>query len=45
MISENRINVEVTGIDFEVLIDYIRHQTPAFAQTEGRVQIFNPCQV
>ncbi|CAB3238641.1 unnamed protein product [Arctia plantaginis] len=45
MISENRINVDVTGVDYEVLMDYIRHQTPVFAQTEGRVQISNPCLV
>ncbi|KAF9808321.1 hypothetical protein SFRURICE_008374 [Spodoptera frugiperda] len=37
MISENRRNIEVLGVDYDILSSYIEHQSPVFAQTEGRV--------
>ncbi|XP_049693559.2 apyrase isoform X2 [Helicoverpa armigera] len=43
MISENRDNVTVLGVDYEVLMNYIRHQSPVFAETDGRMTISNPC--
>ncbi|KAJ8711860.1 hypothetical protein PYW08_008814 [Mythimna loreyi] len=43
MISENRKNVLVLGVDYEILQEYIMHQTPVFADTDGRITISNPC--
>lgn len=43
MISENRFDVEVIGVDYDVLQDYIRHQSPIFKDVDGRVEISNPC--
>ncbi|XP_022817236.1 apyrase-like isoform X1 [Spodoptera litura] len=45
MISENRRNVEVIGVDYVVLMDYIRQHAPIYAEKEGRMQISNPCNV
>ncbi|XP_050556281.1 apyrase-like [Spodoptera frugiperda] len=44
MISENRKNIEVLGVDYDILSSYIEHQSPVFAQTEGRVTYNNFCQ-
>ncbi|KAJ8709302.1 hypothetical protein PYW07_009128 [Mythimna separata] len=43
MISENRKNVVVLERDYAILQDYIKHQTPVFADTNGRMTISNPC--
>ncbi|XP_063381719.1 apyrase-like [Cydia fagiglandana] len=43
MISENRFDVEVIGVDYDLLQDYIRHQSPIFKDVDGRVEISNPC--
>ncbi|XP_075984343.1 apyrase-like isoform X2 [Anticarsia gemmatalis] len=45
MLSENRINVEVVGVDYDVLMSYIRSQTPVFAEADGRMQISDACLV
>lgn len=45
MIADNRINVEVIGVDYDILIRYIRMQTPVFAESFGRIQIDNACLV
>ncbi|KAH9636325.1 hypothetical protein HF086_012590 [Spodoptera exigua] len=44
MISENRKNIEVLGVDYDVLSSYIRHQSPVFAENEGRLTFNNFCQ-
>ncbi|XP_047995418.1 apyrase-like [Leguminivora glycinivorella] len=43
MISENRFDVEVIGVDYDVIQDYIQHQSPIFKDLDGRVEISNPC--
>ncbi|KAI8437478.1 hypothetical protein MSG28_011800 [Choristoneura fumiferana] len=43
MISDNRFDVEVIGVDYDLLMQYIRHQTPVFVDESGRIQISNPC--
>ncbi|KAJ8711859.1 hypothetical protein PYW08_008813 [Mythimna loreyi] len=45
MISENRKNIEVLGVDYDILMKYIRHQSPVFVDTDGRITITNACQV
>ncbi|KAJ8709301.1 hypothetical protein PYW07_009127 [Mythimna separata] len=44
MISENRKNVEVLGVDYDLLMEYIRHQSPIIVDTDGRITISNACQ-
>ncbi|KAL0868359.1 hypothetical protein ABMA27_007878 [Loxostege sticticalis] len=43
MISENRRNVSVIGIDNDVLMQYIRHQSPVFVEVDGRINIEDAC--
>ncbi|XP_030032452.1 apyrase isoform X1 [Manduca sexta] len=43
MISENRRNVEVIGVDYDILMQYIRRQSPVFVDVDGRAHIDNPC--
>ncbi|XP_068619670.1 apyrase-like [Battus philenor] len=43
MISDNRRNVEVIGVDYDVLMRYIEKISPVFADVDGRIQIDNPC--
>ncbi|CAH0731750.1 unnamed protein product, partial [Brenthis ino] len=43
MISENRRNVEVVGVDNVVLMQYLRRQSPLIKDLDGRIQISNPC--
>ncbi|KAJ0172127.1 hypothetical protein K1T71_012100 [Dendrolimus kikuchii] len=45
MISDNRINVEVVGVDYDILMRYIRLQSPIFAENDGRIQIEDACLV
>lgn len=45
MLSDNRINVEVVGIDYDVLMEYIRQQSPVFIGVDGRIHIDNACLV
>ncbi|XP_049885609.1 apyrase isoform X1 [Pectinophora gossypiella] len=44
MLSENRVNVEVVGVDYDVLMTYIAKQSPVFRDNDGRIEITNPCQ-
>ncbi|CAH0678029.1 unnamed protein product [Spodoptera exigua] len=44
MISENRKNIEVLGVDYDVLSSYISQQSPVFAENEGRLTFNNFCQ-
>ncbi|XP_072933663.1 apyrase-like [Epargyreus clarus] len=43
VISDNRVNVTVVGVDYDILMTYIRHQTPVFSEVDGRIQIQSPC--
>ncbi|XP_046972192.1 apyrase-like [Vanessa cardui] len=43
MISNNRQNVEVIGVDYDVVMQYMRRQAPVIKDLDGRVQISNPC--
>ncbi|XP_063832432.1 apyrase-like isoform X2 [Ostrinia nubilalis] len=43
MISENRRDVNVLGVDYDVLMQYIRQQSPVFAEVDGRISIENAC--
>ncbi|XP_072933664.1 apyrase-like [Epargyreus clarus] len=43
MISDNRVNVTVVGVDYDILMTYIRRQTPVFSEVDGRILILNPC--
>ncbi|KAI5645834.1 calcineurin-like phosphoesterase domain-containing protein [Phthorimaea operculella] len=43
MISENRSEPEVVGVDYDVLMRYIQKQSPVFIDEDGRVQITDPC--
>ncbi|KAM3962077.1 apyrase-like [Aphomia sociella] len=43
MISNNRLNVEVIGVDYVILMDYISRHTPVFSDIDGRIHIDNPC--
>ncbi|XP_012550294.1 apyrase isoform X1 [Bombyx mori] len=43
MISNNRKNVTVVGVDYDLLMKYVRHQSPVFADVDGRIHIDNPC--
>lgn len=43
MISENRQNVEVVGVDYDVLMQYMKRQSPVIKDLDGRIQISNPC--
>ncbi|KOB68363.1 Apyrase, partial [Operophtera brumata] len=36
-------NVEVVGVDYDIVMNYIRQQSPVFAEVDGRIQISNPC--
>ncbi|CAH2261360.1 apyrase-like [Pararge aegeria] len=43
MIANNRKNVEILGLDYEVLMDYVRQQSPIVKDLDGRIVISNPC--
>ncbi|KAJ2954876.1 hypothetical protein O0L34_g3197 [Tuta absoluta] len=43
MISENRSEPDVIGVDYDVLMRYIQKQSPVFIDQDGRVQITDPC--
>ncbi|XP_063896930.1 apyrase [Helicoverpa armigera] len=43
MIAENRKNIEVLGVDYDILLDYIRLHSPVFAENDGRMTVHNPC--
>ncbi|XP_059051895.1 apyrase-like [Achroia grisella] len=43
MVSDNRINVEVVGLDYDILANYISRTSPLFSEVDGRIQIDNPC--
>ncbi|XP_013165981.1 PREDICTED: apyrase-like isoform X1 [Papilio xuthus] len=43
MIAENRRNVEVVGVDYDLLIRYIEKLSPVFIDVDGRIQIQDPC--
>ncbi|CAG5038708.1 unnamed protein product [Parnassius apollo] len=43
MIADNRRNVEVVGVDYDVLVRYIQKQSPVFIDVDGRIQIEDPC--
>lgn len=43
MISNNRQNVENVGIDYDLIMQYIRQQSPVFTEVDGRIKIDNPC--
>ncbi|XP_034835926.1 apyrase [Maniola hyperantus] len=43
MISNNRENVEVLGVDFEILMKYVRQQSPIIQDLDGRIMISDPC--
>ncbi|CAK1594067.1 unnamed protein product [Parnassius mnemosyne] len=43
MIADNRRNVEVVGVDYDVLMRYIQKQSPVFIDVDGRIQIEDPC--
>ncbi|KPJ12888.1 5'-nucleotidase [Papilio machaon] len=45
MISENRRNVEVVGVDYDVLVRYIEKVSPIFIDVDRRIQIEQPCVV
>ncbi|XP_022816831.1 apyrase-like [Spodoptera litura] len=44
MISDNRKNIEVLGVDYDILSSYVGHQSPVFAENEGRLIFNNFCQ-
>ncbi|XP_053615752.1 apyrase-like isoform X2 [Plodia interpunctella] len=43
MISENRRNVDVVGVDYDILMRYIERLAPVFSEVDGRIHIDNPC--
>lgn len=43
MISENRQNVRVIGVDYEVIQQYMEHQTPVFRDVDQRIDFTSPC--
>ncbi|XP_047537492.1 apyrase-like isoform X1 [Vanessa atalanta] len=43
MISNNRQNIEVIGVDYDVVMQYMRRQAPVIKDLDGRVQISDPC--
>ncbi|XP_052756858.1 apyrase isoform X2 [Galleria mellonella] len=43
MVANNRMNIEVIGVDYVVLMDYIARHTPVYSEVDGRIQIDNPC--
>ncbi|XP_045779141.1 apyrase-like [Maniola jurtina] len=43
MISNNRENVEVLGVDYEILMNYVRQQSPIIKDLDGRLAISDPC--
>ncbi|OWR43042.1 putative apyrase, partial [Danaus plexippus plexippus] len=43
MISNNRQNVEVLGVDYDILLRYVRHQSPIMKDLDGRILIKDPC--
>ncbi|XP_068619713.1 apyrase-like [Battus philenor] len=45
MIAENRRNVEVIGVDYDILMRYIEKVSPVFMDVDGRIKIDHPCSV
>nr|XP_032522687.1 apyrase-like [Danaus plexippus plexippus] len=43
MMSNNRQNVEVLGVDYDILLRYVRHQSPIMKDLDGRILIKDPC--
>lgn len=43
MISENKRNVQVIGVDYAILVDYIEKNSPLVNAVDGRIQISNAC--
>ncbi|CAG9568171.1 unnamed protein product [Danaus chrysippus] len=43
MISNNRQNVEVLGVDYDILLQYVRHQSPIMKDLDGRILITDAC--
>lgn len=43
MISQNRKNVEVVGVDYDIVMDYTARRSPVFVEIDGRAQISNAC--
>ncbi|XP_050355013.1 apyrase-like isoform X1 [Nymphalis io] len=43
MISNNRQNIEVIGVDYDVVMQYMRRQAPVIKDLDGRIQISDPC--
>ncbi|XP_023943065.2 apyrase [Bicyclus anynana] len=43
MIANNRQNVEALGVDYEVLMEYVRQQSPIIKDLDGRIVITDPC--
>ncbi|XP_061379914.1 apyrase-like [Danaus plexippus] len=43
MMSNNRQNVEVLGVDYDLLSRYVRHQSPIMKDLDGRILIKDPC--
>lgn len=43
MISNNRQNVEVIGVDYDVVMNYMKHQAIIVKDVDGRIQITDPC--
>ncbi|CAH2095511.1 unnamed protein product [Euphydryas editha] len=43
MISNNRQNVEVIGVDYDVVMNYMNRQAPILKDLDGRIQITDAC--